>query len=1239
MSPRTRRSVSGGRRFFAPEVIQTSALDCGPAALKCLLEGFGVSVSYGRLREACQTSVDGTSIDALENVAQSLGLDAEQVMMPVDHLLIEESEALPALVVVRLPSGLTHFVVVWRVHGDWVQVMDPGRGRRWARRESFLRDVYTHSLALPAAAFREWAGSDGFTAPLARRMRALGIDDGGAGGNNGLIARALLDPGWRPIAALDRAVRAVEELAVAGAVSRGGEAHRLVEALAAAPDGDGPADKPGASAHATATAAPPADDGSEQVTVRGAVLLRVGGATPLDDAKRAELPVELRAAVDEPRVRAGAALWGLLREARVPWRRLAAGVALAAVGTVIEAVLFRALFDAAGPALFAVIIALLASLLLLELPVAWGLRRAGAAIEERFRDLFMRKIPRLGDRYFQSRPVSDMAERAHLVHKLRSLPTLAGDILRTVLTIVIVTVALVWLDPRGAPLAVALAVAMLLIPLAAQPAVAERDLRMRNHAGALGRYYLDALQGLVAVRTHGAEPALAREHEDRLREWVRAARAAMRAALGAEAMQALVGFGLATWLLADHFARTGAHDAGAGLLAVYWALSLPMLGYELALYVQQVPAQRSLTLRVVEPLGAPEERNDGDPTLTRSGAAALANGDAVSIHMQEVRVVAAGHQILDVAALAIGPGEHVAIVGPSGAGKSSLVGLLLGWHRPASGTVTIDGRALGLGELEALRQRTVWVDPTVYLWNRSLAANLGFGLTPPVPDLAPAIGEADLEDVTRRLAGRGGDAARRGRWPAVGGRGAEGALRPRCAAAESGAGDPRRAVPRPGARAAGGAAGAGAPALVGRDAAVRDPRHRRDRALRARAGRGRRADRRGRRARRAARPTRIALRGAARRRTARARVVVVRGDVAAAASRARPPGRGWGVTAAASIESCLWPLDRRDELTAIVAGAAGVGVLGPAERFEWSYADVAPALSARACAAAPAVVRVGAGAGALLGIVAHVDGGVRVVGPDGSPVVCDAAALAACLRAPAEAEARAGIEATVARAGVEAARRPTVADALLRASLGAERVAEGERLRPARPSMWAALRAAGIRGRMAAAIAGYLAQLALVAGLWWTVGARAVAAADAAGGSTAIGIAVSFSGHHRGAGRCAAGVVVDRGPAGDRRRPRPARPAAARPPGAGHRVDARGGHRPAARARGRDRGAGIARARRRADGRGGRVRAGDRRRGPRARHRRGLAAAAAGARGARSRPCSPRAVSARSRAGRRNGSR
>ena len=80
--------MSSRRRWLAPEVIQTSAIDCGPAALKCLLEGFGVHASYGRLREACQTSVDGTSIDTLETLAQSLGLEAEQVMMPADNLLL-----------------------------------------------------------------------------------------------------------------------------------------------------------------------------------------------------------------------------------------------------------------------------------------------------------------------------------------------------------------------------------------------------------------------------------------------------------------------------------------------------------------------------------------------------------------------------------------------------------------------------------------------------------------------------------------------------------------------------------------------------------------------------------------------------------------------------------------------------------------------------------------------------------------------------------------------------------------------------------------------------------------------------------------------------------------------------------------------------------------------------------------------------------------------------------------------
>jgi ABC-type bacteriocin/lantibiotic exporter with double-glycine peptidase domain len=117
-------------RWWAPEVVQTSSMDCGPAALTCVLQGHGIPVSYGRLREACQTGVDGTSIDTLEQVARQLGLPAEQVMVPADHLALPAAALLPAIVVARQADGATHFVVVWRRLGPWLQVMDPAQGRR-----------------------------------------------------------------------------------------------------------------------------------------------------------------------------------------------------------------------------------------------------------------------------------------------------------------------------------------------------------------------------------------------------------------------------------------------------------------------------------------------------------------------------------------------------------------------------------------------------------------------------------------------------------------------------------------------------------------------------------------------------------------------------------------------------------------------------------------------------------------------------------------------------------------------------------------------------------------------------------------------------------------------------------------------------------------------------------------------------------------------------------------------------
>jgi ABC-type bacteriocin/lantibiotic exporter with double-glycine peptidase domain len=732
------------RSWLAPEVIQTSAMDCGPAALKCLLDGFGVPASYGRLREACQTAVDGTSIDTLEDVSRQLGLEVEQIMLPREHLLRPESASLPALVVVTLPAGLTHFVVVWRLHGPWAQVMDPARGRRWVRRQQLMPDIYLHDSQVGAGDFRAWAETDGFRDPLAARLAALGVPRA-----RRLVADALATPGWRAVASLDAATRATEALIDRGALPSRKAASALRALLA-----DARAAAPGDSLVGDElwTARPAGgDDGEEAVTVRGAVALRVTGRRAAATAMAPEVAAVVQGKEPGP----AAQLVAMLRaDGLWRWPPLLAGLLVAAAGGVFEALLFRGFLDVGrrlplfeqrlGAAL--ALMVLVAGLLCVEWPVWRGLMGIGRRIEARLRRAFADKIPRVGDRYFQSRTVSDMAERAHLVHWLRLLPGHGGQLVRALAELTVTTAGIIWLHPPSAPIALALAAAMVAVPLLFQPAMVERDLRMRSHAGGLTRFYLDALMGLVAIRAHAAETSVVREHDDRLGEWARAAWAGVNTALAAEATQALAGFLLAGWLL-FHYLVT-APGSGWALLLVYWALALPQLGQEIGFLIQQYPQHRNVTLRLFEPLGAPESSSATSPPDDRPPRSVR---PGVEVRLEGVVVRIAGHDVLAIDELLLEAGSHVAVVGTSGAGKSSLAGLLLGWREPVQGRVLVDGRPLAGAALAELRRQTVWVDPSVYLWNRSLLDNLRYGSDETTRPVGAAIEEAALDEVLGRL--------------------------------------------------------------------------------------------------------------------------------------------------------------------------------------------------------------------------------------------------------------------------------------------------------------------------------------------------------------------------------------------------------------------------------------------------------------------------------------------------------
>ena len=775
------------QRFFVPEVVQTSAMDCGPASLKSLLEGFGISASYGRLREACQTDVDGTSIDTLEEVAIQLGLQAEQVMIPPDHLLHPQAKALPALVVVRLPSGITHFVVAWRCHGRFIQIMDPATGRRWSTRSQFVNELYIHEMPVAASDWREWAGSQEFVSVLRLRLQALGI---ASSTMTQRISQAQADPGWLRLASLDASARALDAMVRAGGLSRGRQATRVFETLcdrtqenSTDPTSVIPA------AYWSARPLPPTppataasdeqkqtvqnaqNDQDEQVLLRGAVLIQVQGRAAehspdagKTDAQLPPLSPELLAALAEAPSRPGRELLRLIRaDGLLAPTVLLSALALAAGGVVLEAVLFRGLFDLGRElgltwqrfSAMAAVLTFGLALLVLELPLISSILRFGRRLEVRLRIAFLEKIPRLGDRYFQSRLTSDMAERSHTVQKLRLLPELGGQLIRQTCELVLTTLGIIWLDPASAPLVLLAAGLTVGLPLLAQPVLMERDLRVRSHAGALSRFYLDALLGLVTIRAHGAERAVRREHEELLDEWRQANLGLQRSVVGVEALQSVVGFGLAGWLVLGHLGQGG--DIGGVLLLVYWALNIPVMGQEIGLITRQYPAQRSATLRLLEPLGAPEEADSQTELSPASSAltatAASSDGHSgVAIGLHGVSVRAAGHTILDDIDLTIPAGGHVAIVGQSGAGKSSLAGLLLGWHRPASGAVLIDDDPLDTERLARLRRETAWVDPAIQLWNRPLLDNLEYGLDPSqTTSIGQIIQAADLRSVLEKM--------------------------------------------------------------------------------------------------------------------------------------------------------------------------------------------------------------------------------------------------------------------------------------------------------------------------------------------------------------------------------------------------------------------------------------------------------------------------------------------------------
>ncbi len=102
--------------------------------------------------------------------------------------------------------------------------------------------------------------------------------------------------------------------------------------------------------------------------------------------------------------------------------------------------------------------------------------------------------------------------------------------------------------------------------------------------------------------------------------------------------------------------------------------------------------------------------------------------------------------------LEVKAGESIAFVGASGAGKSTVLNLVIGFNRPVSGQVIMDGIPMDELDMGSYRKHLAVVHQSTVLFSGSIRENITYGL-PTVSDgqLADVIRMTRLEDVIAQL--------------------------------------------------------------------------------------------------------------------------------------------------------------------------------------------------------------------------------------------------------------------------------------------------------------------------------------------------------------------------------------------------------------------------------------------------------------------------------------------------------
>ena len=188
---------------------------------------------------------------------------------------------------------------------------------------------------------------------------------------------------------------------------------------------------------------------------------------------------------------------------------------------------------------------------------------------------------------------------------------------------------------------------------------------------------------------------------------------------GAAAGSAIAGMaGLAVLALAIPGVRDG------GIEGVFLA-SVPLIAFAAYEAVQplgdafrEVELSRAAAVRTFEIVDAPAAVPEPDQPRT------LSAHPRIELRSVRFRYEERSPDVLDDVGLTLEPGERLGLMGPSGAGKTTIVGLLLRFWDPGSGSVLLDGLDVRSFRADDVRARIGVVPQQVYLFNGTVRDNL-----------------------------------------------------------------------------------------------------------------------------------------------------------------------------------------------------------------------------------------------------------------------------------------------------------------------------------------------------------------------------------------------------------------------------------------------------------------------------------------------------------------------------------